>query len=188
MSWMKKQTKSIWADHKTEFVLGILGTFGAIALIIFTYPAFLSPSDTIQSITLILLVIVTTSYAKSTHKTYEATSEQVKATREAVRVALNAEQNSVAPLVKLNAERVDFGEVVDKFDVEQIRITFENIGNGPALNAKIWLEKPEDDTFEYLPNNSLSYFPAIGMNEPCDFVWPEKKCLILSLLTHRALA
>ena len=107
MSWMKKQSSGIWSDHKTEFVLGIIGVCGSVGLIIFSYPAFLSPSDTIQSITLILLVIVTISYAKSTHKNYKAAFEQVSATKEAVRVAVDSERNSFAPIVELSQDYSD---------------------------------------------------------------------------------
>lgn len=169
MSSPKKQDSSVWADHKTELILGILGVCAAVVLFIFSYPAYLSPSDTIQSITLILLVIVTISYAKSTHKNYKATSEQVSATMEAVRVAVDSERNSFAPIVELTQESNDprFGE--------GISIICTNVGKGPALNLVIWVTA-DDEKFDYLKSDrekQMSFRSALGVSRSARQLWSE---------------
>ena len=143
---MKNQINSIWTGHKIELALCILGVCVGIVLIVFSYPAFLSPSDTIQSITLILLVVVTISYAKSTHKIHN--------------VALIAEKNAVAPLIKLKLNPVTTSLYI-------LQVAYENIGRGPALNLKIWLDV-DGELFSYLKSDiekSKSYHTAVGVGE-----------------------
>ena len=56
-------------------------------LVYFTYPQPLSPSDTIQILTLVVLVIVTAWYAFSTHRINSATSKQAAAITEQARIS-----------------------------------------------------------------------------------------------------
>ena len=183
MSWMNKQAKSIWADHKTEAFSCVIGVLVLVALVISSYVTELDPSTAVQSFTLVVLVIVTIVYAKATHNMYKETAEQVasakeqiEVSKEAVEVAVDSQQDSVVPIIRLNAEKVDQGEIASCFDLQQLRITCKNIGNGPALNIQVWLEKVENPDFEYLPNNSRTYYSAIGVRELEHYDWP--KCPI----------
>lgn len=172
---MNNFLKMIWSDHKTELILGIVGALGGIALIVFSYPAFLSPSDTIQSITLILLVVVTTSYAKSAHNTYKATSAQVTATKEAtevnrqaVQVAIDSEHNAVAPLINLRlVESTHFMGIMS--------VDYENLGKGPALDLMVWI-KGDDEQFHYLQSDAernRHFRPAIREGETVRCDWSQ---------------
>ena len=111
---MMRLVKNVWRTYKIEAILTFLGLVFMVSLIYYTDPDWLSPSDTIQTMTLVVLVVVTVSYAMSTRKIYE--------------VASTAERNAVFPIVNLTAEETK---------QDHIRISYQNIGRGPALNLKI---------------------------------------------------
>ena len=166
MSWLTKQAKSIWADHKTEAFSCVIGLLVLVALVTSSYVTALEPSAAVQSFTLVVLVIVTIVYAKATHKNYEATSDQVNATRDAVDVAINSEQNAVAPLIKLT---------IDGGTAGFIPIIFENIGNGPALNLVAYLEVAGEQ-FQYLKSDkekSKTYQSAFAVEDVSNHQWRE---------------
>ena len=104
---MKWLIERIWITYRIEAILALLGLALLAALICYTDPDWLSPSDTIQTMTLVVLVIVTLSYSRSTRKIYE--------------VALNAEKNAVSPIISIVAEVTN---------PDQILISYENIGRG----------------------------------------------------------
>ena len=142
---MKRIAKSVWRTYRIEVILSFLGLVLMAALIYFTDPNWLSPSDTIQTITLVVLVIVTTSYARSTRKIYE--------------VASNAERNAVFPIISMAAEVTD---------PNQILISYKNIGRGPALNLRIWLELEGEDQFWYLKSKTKKnegFLAAVGVGQ-----------------------
>ena len=148
---MKKLAMSVWRSYKFEVIAFFLGLGGAGVLIYFTRRELLAPSDTIQIITLIVLVIVTFSYAKSTHKIYG--------------VASNSERNAVFPIVNLTA---------DVTTQDQIRISYQNIGRGPALNLKIWLELDYDGQFGYLKSEEMKnrgFRAALGVGQEGQREW-----------------
>ena len=148
---IKRLAKGTWNTYKIESILAFLGFVLLVALIYFTDPEWLSPSDTIQIMTLVVLVIVTVSYARSTRKIYE--------------VALNSERNAVYPIVNLTAEetRQDY-----------IRVSFQNIGRGPALNIRMWLELDYDQQFAYLNSEEMkgrSFRAALGVGQQGQLEW-----------------
>ena len=106
--------KTLWRTYNIETILLVLGLGLLVTLIWFTDPDWLSPSDTIQTMALVILVIVTVSYARSTRKIYE--------------VARNSERNGVFPIISITVETTNR---------DQILITYQNIGRGPALNLKM---------------------------------------------------
>ena len=91
-------------------------------------------SEVIEIIILGLLVAVTIWYAISTSKIHKATVNQANATREAVTVALNAEKSGVMPIIYLKRE---ISGPLGLLDDEWVEC--RNIGNGPAMNVRIWL-------------------------------------------------
>ena len=148
---MKRLVESIWRTYRIEVILSLLGLALLVALICYTEPDWLSPSDTIQTMTLVVLVIVTVSYARSTRKISE--------------IALNAEKNAVSPIISIVAEATN---------LDQILISYENIGRGPALNLKIWLELESDDQFLYLKSEAMKskcFHAAVGVGQNGRHQW-----------------
>ena len=148
---MKRLVESIWRTYRIEVILSLLGLALLVALIYFTDPDWLSPSDTIQTITLVVLAIVTISYASSTRKIYE--------------VASNAERNAVFPIISMAAEVTA---------PNQILISYENIGRGPALNLRIWLELEGEDQFWYLKSETKKnegFRAAVGVGQSGQRQW-----------------
>ena len=141
---------NIWRSYKLEAILSSVGFGAIVVLIYYTYPASLAPSDTVQTITLIVLVIVTVSYAISTRKMYQ--------------VALNAEMNTVAPVVNIE---VDFAH--DR----GIRVIVHNVGRGPALNFRMWLEA-DDSQFWYLKSDRTkdeAFRTAVAADQSGPYTW-----------------
>ena len=148
---MKRIAKSGWRTYKIEAMLSFLGIVLMVALIYYTDPDWLSPSDTIQTMTLVVLIMVTVSYARSTQKLYE--------------VAQNAELNAVFPIISMTPEVLS---------PSQIRISYENIGRGPALNLRIWLELKGHAQFSYLKSEAKKnegFRAAVGVNQSCQRQW-----------------
>ena len=148
---MKRLIASIWRTYRIEAILSLLGLALLAALICYTDPDWLSPSDTIQIMTLVVLVIVTVSYARSTRKIYE--------------VAQNAERNAASPIISIVAEVTN---------PDQILVSYENIGRGPALNLKIWLELDYDEQFGYLKSDEMkdrSFRAALGVGQQGQLEW-----------------
>ena len=148
---MKWLIERIWITYRIEAILALLGLALLAALICYIDPDWLSPSDTIQTMTLVVLVIVTLSYSRSTRKIYE--------------VALNAEKNAVSPIISIVAEVTN---------PHQILISYENIGRGPALNFKIWLELDNDEQFRYLKSEEMknrSFRAALGVGQQGQREW-----------------
>ena len=129
---MTKRFKTFWVNYNIEAILLVFGLGLLVALIWFTAPNWLSPSDTIQTMALAILVIVTVSYARSTRKIYE--------------IALNSERNGVFPIISIT---------VAVTNQNQIAITYQNIGRGPALNLRIWLLAEHDKQFWYLKSDAM---------------------------------
>ena len=130
---------SAWSDHKFEAILGGVAILGFPVAFYYTTPDSLSPSDLIQIYTLIILVIVTVSYAVSTRsiqltaiQEVEAARQQTEASRDAVEAALRAERNAVMPIVKLT--QTGF------FGAHRPSVSVSNVGKGPALNLRLWVE------------------------------------------------
>ena len=132
---------SAWSEHKFEVILGGIAILGFPVAFYYTRPDSLSPSDLIQIYTLIILVIVTASYAVSTRRIQltamdevEAVRQQTEASRDAVEAALRAERNAVMPIVKL-----DIGGWISNGASQQV-LKARNVGRGPALNLRLWAE------------------------------------------------
>lgn len=147
---LKRFITKILGSYKVEAILSSVGLGTVVILIFHTYPDSLAPSDTIQISALVVLVIVTLSYAISTRKIYE--------------VALNSEMNAVVPILRLEAQIID---------PQQIRVTCHNVGKGPALNLRMWLEAA-DDQFLYLKAahmKSRAFRAAVAADEGGPYTW-----------------
>ena len=161
-------------------LLGLLSVIGVAALLQYTKPDLLMPSDTIQIITLAVLVIVTIWYAISTHRIQEETKRQASAVREqteisrqAVEIALNTAKNSVLPIVNLSSPVKSLGptSVFPKADASiNLRVHYKNIGKGPALNLRAWL-RYDPEAFGEGARSEIGNAYALGAGEEGNFVW-----------------
>ena len=152
---MKKLATTVWGNYRTEAILIFCVFVLAGVLIYFTRRETLAPSDTIQTLTLAVLVIVTVSYAASTRKIYE--------------VALNSERNAVSPIVNLAAKVID---------QDQITVSYQNVGRGPALNLRIWLELEYDEQFDYLKSEEMKnrgFTAALGVGQDGQLAWDDSQ-------------
>ena len=143
------------------------------ALVYFTKRQFLLPSDSIQIITLIVLVLVIIWYAVSTSRIYRATTEQVAAIQEqteisskAVEIALNAEKNAVVPIVALGKPGISGSQI----SASTFSIYYKNVGKGPALNLKIWLEYWAKELGDGARSN-IKYTEILGEGANGTFEW-----------------
>ena len=135
---MNTAIKSIWSN-KGKITLCVLALCCVLALIYYMYTRsdLFTPSDTIQIITLVVLVIVTGWYAESTHKIYAVTHKSLEVTHKnlgiahkslevmhknlevahkSYEVALNAEYNAASPIIKLTVEVIN----VDKIEISYL--------------------------------------------------------------------
>ena len=133
---MNRSLAEFWSDHNAEIIVTVLSLVVFGLLLRITNRNQLTPSDLTQIGTLMVLVIVTVSYAAATHRIERASKEQAEAARKqaeesqrAVEVALRAERNAVMPIVKLLASVHPRGT---------IDIATCNAGRGPALNLTLW--------------------------------------------------
>ena len=119
------------------FALGVFVVVCAAVvspLVHFTESGHLSVGDSIQILVLIVLVVVTFWYAMSTEKIYRAT--------------LNTELNSSMPIVKLRVVRASEDEVI---------VEYKNVGRGPALNVRPWIERAHDPDFADLKGKTMVF-------------------------------
>lgn len=144
-----------------------------VVIIYFTVPAPLSSSDALQVVTLIVLVAVTFWYAFSTHSINRAAAEQVAAiqeqaeiSRRALKVALDAEQNAVIPIIKISIRQL--GDVHGGDGL--VIIHCSNIGRGPALNLRGWpnLKPLTSQEWHKLSHKTRD---VLGVGENIEFVW-----------------
>lgn len=149
---VKRSVAEFWADHKAEITLTVVSLVVFGFLIRITNRDDLTPSDLTQIGTLMILVIVTVSYAASTHRIERAAREQAEAARKqaeetqhAVELALRSERNAVMPIVNLEGHGPYFGS--------SATASLTNVGKGPALGLRISaIVKPDSDG-EYLESD-----------------------------------
>ena len=163
---MKRTSGSLWSDRKVEIVgLGLVMCV-ILVLIGFTTRALLAPSDSIQIVTLVILVVVTFSYAESTRRIQRTAIEEVEATRQqaeesrrAVEVALTAEKNAMLPIVEVRV----LVPIPGGF-----KVVCRNVGNGPALNLMVLANYslPDREDYETFASASVSVLPVKDFETP----------------------
>ena len=140
-----------WISNKLVAIALVIGLVVVGVLIYYTkLPQALEASDTIQVSAIIVLIIVTAHYATSTRKIAE--------------IALNAELNEVYPMIDLVAAIADTDRIV---------IYYRNIGAGPALNLRVWIEG-DGEQFSYLQSDTeknREYLSAVGVNQEGQRRW-----------------
>ena len=151
---VKNVAQRIWASYRVEAVACVLGSVAIAVLVYFSYPSPLAPSDAIQIGTLVILVIVTVSYAS-------ATRQQAEASTQAVDIALRAEKNAAMPIIRLR--RGDFGD--------WIIINYKNVGKGPALRVNVWVETSFEQSVDVEPTRSVQSTSVLAANEETSRAW-----------------
>lgn len=101
------------------FLIGIPIIIVVIAYIAGSYPG---KEQVVLAALTAALVSVTAFYVYLTSQTVKASNKQAE-------IMLNAEYNTATPVIKLKVEGRG-----------QIKITWENVGKGPALNLRCWIE------------------------------------------------
>ena len=140
-------------------------------LIYFTERDHLKPGDTIQIVTLVILVVVTLWYAISTDRIHSVTAKQVAATQEqasasrqqatisekALEATMDAEKNAVMPIIAFARG----GTTSTQGRIQELRAAYHNIGKGPALNLRVWLNFRTDHSDE-LERSGIESVDVIG--------------------------
>ena len=164
-------------SDRLALVFGIL-LCGAVlvavaALVYFTERAYLKPSDSIQILTLVVLVVVTFWYAISTHSINRSANEQAIAIREqaeisrkALEIALNAEKNAVLPIIRVGLGSMAGGESTS----QEIQGTCSNIGRGPAINLRVWLSYQPEHTQEMV-RSRIEATGTLPVGESRNLTW-----------------
>ncbi len=80
--------------------------------------------------TTIALVVVTITYAKSTYDIAQDTKRHRESSEEQLQVLKDQQYNAVAPVVALASAS----------DANAIKVHLVNVGAGPALNIRCWIE------------------------------------------------
>ena len=162
-----------WRKRLT-WILGCIAAAVLICVLVyFTERTPITPGDTIQIITLLVLVVATLWYAFSTARIHRATGEQAEATRQhadisrqSLDVALTSERNAVVPIIRL--ARGGTSSSLGK--LQSVEVQYRNIGKGPALNLRAWLQYQTDASEEY---ERTAILPAevVGVDEIQTLVW-----------------
>ena len=177
---MKSLTESIRENCFviTVFLVGLC-VIGAI--IYLRYIGSLMTSDTIQSILVTILVVTTVvytrftviytrsteSYTRSTESYARSTESYARSTHQSYQVALNAEKNAAMPVIALTAEITRHNMML---------VSYQNVGKGPALNLRIWLELAEEKQFLYLKSDIMKnkgFCSAVGVDQSGYLGWSE---------------
>jgi len=128
--WFSKKSKAMrqnWSEFKDRVGLGLLlfASVLTLTIILLRVSKAIDTAETLDIAVLTTLVIVTMLYAKSTRKMATEMKKQAE-------IALNGQFNAVAPVIELDGE----GRKI-------IWIGWRNVGTGPALNFRCWIEDKE---------------------------------------------
>ena len=146
--------RHVWTSHKAEAISGLLGLITIGVIVYFTHPGPLAPSDAIQISTLIILVIVTISYAS-------ATRQQAKASSQAVDIALRTEKDATMPIVRMHWGEYGSG----------IRIYYRNVGKGPALRVNVWVRHCSEQSEDGDRSSSIQSISVLAVDEDIHRTW-----------------
>lgn len=153
---VKKFLRRTWTSHKAEAISCILGSIAIGVLVYISHPGPLAPSDAIQIGTLIVLIVVTVSYAS-------ATRQQAKASNQAVDIALRAEKGAAMPIIRLRW--VSFGD--------RIVVNYTNVGKGPALRVNVWVRHSSGQSGDGERSSSIQSISVLAVGQEVDRAWPQ---------------
>ena len=156
--------KGEWLPLGVGLLLCVTVLVAVAVLVNFTERAYLKPSESIQILTLVVLVAVTFWYAMSTHRLNRSSDEQAQTGRQALQVALDAEMNTVLPIVAIELQSIS----------NVVGFSYSNIGRGPAIDLNIWLETPsEPSRFERSAGFEISAILGTGVKREDFEPFPE---------------
>ena len=152
-------------------ILALVAAIGIAAIVCLVRQGILTPSEGIEVGTLGTLILVTAWYAYSTHRIQGAARDQAEISKRATEIALNTARNAVLPIVSLGGPGTS-GTTTDNgaVQVNSVSVSYSNIGEGPALNLKVWLSYP----FELDGVGSKSSAKprsVLGVGEDGQFLW-----------------
>ena len=164
--------------------LAVVATLVSIAAIgvalvsCLTQQGLLTLSEGIEIVTLGGLILVTSWYAYSTYGIQRSTADQVAATREqaetsrqATEIALSATKNAVLPIVTVGSPGISGTQVAPgNVRAETVRVSYENIGRGPALNLKVWLRYDPEEFGDYA-GSTAKHIDVLGAGQEGRCEW-----------------
>ena len=116
----------MWKNVRNYEIPGIILAIIIIVMIIMVA----TKSPTLEHVLLAGLIGVTTWYAYSTIKIARTTKQQAE-------IMLNGQFNAVAPVIELDVHGI----------AKDFLIVWRNIGMGPALNFRCWIEDEQHPEF-----------------------------------------
>lgn len=139
-------------------------------------------NEGIEIITLVVLVLVTSWYAYSTHGIQRATADQAEASRkqakiskQATEIALNATKNAVLPMIVVgSAGRSGTQTAPGVLHVKTATVSYSNIGSGPALNLRVWLSYAQEELGEHA-GSTVKSMDALSAGKEGRFEWREEE-------------
>ncbi len=156
-----------WSDHNAEVVLAILAVVVFVFLIPITNLDDLTTSDLTQIGTLMVLVVVTVSYAASTHRIEHASKEQVEATRrqtevsrDAIKIALDSQKDAAMPILEPSPQRWTLRG-------NTISVPYTNVGRGPALNLIVCVNYESQDRRQSITGTCDEPIPVLSVESVC---------------------
>ena len=157
--------KKTLSKKERLYPLILLGAgFLYVIALAFTYakPG-ISLSDQIQILIQFGLVTVTCFYAWSAQRQAEANVTMAAATTKQAEIALNGQFNAAAPLVDVEAWNYEFRDADTR-----INLVWRNIGTGPALNFRCWIE---DEEYPQLRQIGKETYRAAIANDQDSYSW-----------------
>ena len=159
-------------------ILISIAALGIALLYCLTSQGHLRLSESIEISILGVLILVTGWYAYSTKCIQRATADQVAATREqaeisrqATEIALNATKNAVMPIVMVAFDGgSETNSETGKVFVKTTGVEYRNIGKGPALNLRVWLEYFDDESGDPVRSHN-KYTDVLAVKEKGRFDW-----------------
>ena len=164
--------------HGFVVILGAIAALGIALLSYLEWQGHLTLSESIEISILGVLILVTSWYANSTKGIQKATADQAAATREqaeisrkATEIALDAAKNAVMPIVKVAFDGgSETTSETGKVCVKSMGVAFRNIGKGPALNLRVWLEYFDDESGDPVRSHN-KYIDVLAVKENGRFDW-----------------
>ncbi len=162
MRWRKAMVKKAW-DWAINTIIrdkpaAILFALLIITIIVGIIEMIQGNGLLVSAITTFALIIVTALYGWHTRK-------MANSSEKGLGIAINSMMNGHTPVIKLVAV-----PLIDLSGMTGIKLTFKNVGPGPALNLRCWIQHDELPHLSSDANKSTNI--ALGTDEDGNYSWP----------------